>query len=77
MVGAGTGLAPMMGFLEDRYLAKQAGATLRPTHVFFGCGPNYARSRSYRDWFKVKHNLVFSAREPAQKTGVILMTVPH
>jgi hypothetical protein len=25
---------------------------------------------------KVKHNLVFSEREPAQKTGVILMQVP-
>jgi hypothetical protein len=28
--------------------------------------------------FKVKHNnLVFSTRKPAQKTGVILMQVPH
>jgi hypothetical protein len=25
--------------------------------------------------FKVKHNLVFCAREPAQKTGVILMSL--
>jgi sulfite reductase alpha subunit-like flavoprotein len=37
MVGAGTGLAPMMGFLEDRYMAKQAGATLGPIYLFFGC----------------------------------------
>jgi sulfite reductase alpha subunit-like flavoprotein len=37
-VGTSTGLAPMMGFLKHRYKAKQAGATLGPTYLFFGCG---------------------------------------
>lgn len=38
MVGAGTGLAPMMGFLEDRTLdAAQGQDGLGEIHLFFGC----------------------------------------
>jgi sulfite reductase alpha subunit-like flavoprotein len=37
MVGAGTGLAPMMGFLQDRQLDQAAKAELGPIHLFFGC----------------------------------------
>ena len=37
MVGAGTGLAPMMGFLADRELDLSQGAKLGPIHLFFGC----------------------------------------
>ena len=42
MIGAGTGLAPFMGFLRDRSLAmKKAGASRRgmfgKCHLFFGC----------------------------------------
>ena len=37
MVGAGTGLAPMMGFLADRELDRAKGAKLGPIHLFFGC----------------------------------------
>ena len=37
MVGAGTGLAPMMGFLEELDAARSAGKTVGPVHLFFGC----------------------------------------
>ena len=37
MVGPGTGLAPMMGFLEDRELLVAEGQAVGPCHVFTGC----------------------------------------
>jgi sulfite reductase alpha subunit-like flavoprotein len=37
MVGAGTGLAPMMGFLQDRQLDQAAQTEVGPIHLFFGC----------------------------------------
>ena len=37
MVGAGTGLSPMMGFLEDRALDKKNGKSVGVIHLFFGC----------------------------------------
>ena len=43
LVGAGTGLAPMMGFLEDRRLDRDQNIPLGPIHLFFGC-------RTERDW---------------------------
>ncbi len=36
-IGAGTGIAPFMGFLEDRAMRAFAGDTLGPAHLFFGC----------------------------------------
>jgi sulfite reductase alpha subunit-like flavoprotein/nitric oxide synthase oxygenase domain/subunit len=37
MVGAGTGLSPMMGFLESKALEKKNGMKSGPIHLFFGC----------------------------------------
>eukprot|EP00873_Tetraselmis_striata_P026190 jgi/Tetstr1/446454/TSEL_033995.t1 len=37
MIGPGTGVAPMMGFLEERNVQLKEGASLGPAHLFFGC----------------------------------------
>jgi sulfite reductase alpha subunit-like flavoprotein len=37
MVGAGTGISPMMGFLQDRALDAANGEVCGPIHLFFGC----------------------------------------
>lgn len=42
MVGTGTGLAPMMGFLDDKNMAqKESKDKVGPIHLFFGCRTEY------------------------------------
>ncbi|KAI8312058.1 Bifunctional cytochrome P450/NADPH--P450 reductase [Colletotrichum sp. SAR11_59] len=48
MIGAGTGLAPFRGFVQDRAVALRGGACLAPAILFFGCrGPEL--DDMYRD----------------------------
>ncbi|KAI8261191.1 Bifunctional cytochrome P450/NADPH--P450 reductase [Colletotrichum sp. SAR 10_77] len=48
MIGAGTGLAPFRGFVQDRAIALREGACLAPAILFFGCrGPEL--DDMYRD----------------------------
>ena len=36
-VGTGTGISPMVGFLQARAEALRQGTKLAPCHVYFGC----------------------------------------
>eukprot|EP00877_Chromochloris_zofingiensis_P012868 jgi/Chrzof1/7835/Cz02g38090.t1 len=37
MIGPGTGIAPMMGFLQERQQLIQSGTAVGEAHMFFGC----------------------------------------
>jgi len=41
MIGAGTGLSPFIGFIQDREMVKQSGKPIGKTILYFGCrNPN-------------------------------------
>ena len=52
MIGPGTGIAPMLGFLQAREKAKADGAELGPCMVFFGCRAenDFLHSKRMRNW---------------------------
>ena len=71
MVGAGTGLAPFRGFLQERAAQRAGGATLAPSLLFFGCRTRH--DRLYADELEsaaatanVRTYTAFS-REPGQE----------
>jgi hypothetical protein len=37
MIGAGSGFAPLRGFMQERVAMKQSGVGLGPSQLYFGC----------------------------------------
>eukprot|EP00904_Undaria_pinnatifida_P005299 jgi/Undpi1/189/HiC_scaffold_1.g00186.m1 len=52
MVGTGTGISPMIGFLQARAAALVQRTTLAPCHVYFGCrdSTEFLYSEQMRQW---------------------------
>ena len=71
MVGAGTGLAPFRGFLQERAAQAAAGATLAPSLLFFGCRTRDDRlyERELVDYATSANVQTYTAfsREPGQQ----------
>lgn len=71
MVGAGTGLAPFRGFLQERAVQAAGGATVAPSLLFFGCRTGHDRLYAdelagFADSAKVTTYVAFS-REPGRE----------
>jgi cytochrome P450 / NADPH-cytochrome P450 reductase len=76
LIGAGTGLAPFRGFLQDRAARKASGQTVGKALLFFGCR-HAEHDYIYRDELQrfVEQGVVtiftaFSRQDPAQKVYV-------
>lgn len=48
LVGAGSGIAPLRAFLQERAMQRRAGAPVGPTILFFGCR-NRAHDLLYKE----------------------------
>jgi sulfite reductase alpha subunit-like flavoprotein len=78
LVGAGTGLAPMMGFIQDRaYDVAAAGDSEETgeTHLFFGCRSQKERiyAETIDGWVSsglLQHHVAFSREQGVPKTYV-------
>ena len=76
MIGAGTGLAPFRGFLQERAAQKSSGGTVGKALLFFGCR-HAEHDYIYRDELNrfAEQGLVtiftaFSRQDPAHKVYV-------
>ena len=69
MIGAGTGLAPFRGFIQERSIQFQNGRKLGEALLFFGCDHediDFIYKDELKQWEKsgiVKNNVVFSSQE--------------
>lgn len=54
MVGPGTGISPLIGFLEERQAMQAAGVTLGPAWLWFGCrnGSDYLYRDQLEGWLQ-------------------------
>jgi len=77
MVGAGTGVVPFIGFMQERQLQKEAGKELGEAHLYFGCKYRDV-DFIYRDEMTSQHDnkvisdlhLAFSREDPKKKLYV-------
>lgn len=75
--GAGTGVVPFIGFMQERELWLKAGKTLGPAHLFFGCkyrDVDFIYREQMTDSVDTKVitelHLAFSREDPKQKLYV-------
>jgi cytochrome P450/NADPH-cytochrome P450 reductase len=55
LIGPGTGLAPLRGFIEERAALRKNGVAVGQTHLFFGCrhpAQDYIYQRELEDYLK-------------------------
>jgi cytochrome P450/NADPH-cytochrome P450 reductase len=70
MIGAGTGLAPFRGFLQERAAQQAGGATVATSLLFFGCRTSEDELSRYEADGVVKVDAVFSREGNPQRRYV-------